>query len=53
MLHELLEPGYLHILLNHLPIFGTALGALALLVALGRRPNNLRRVCPAFLRTIV
>ncbi len=37
MLHELLEPGYLHVLLNHLPIFGTALGALALLVALGLR----------------
>ena len=35
MFDEILhKPGYLHVLLNHLPIFGTALGALALLVAL-------------------
>ena len=38
MLREILgQPGYLHVLLNHLPIFGTALGALALGVALGLR----------------
>jgi hypothetical protein len=35
MLEEILsKPGYLHILINHLPIIGTAMGALALLVAL-------------------
>ena len=35
MLHDILtKPGYLHLLLNHLPIIGLALGALALGVAL-------------------
>jgi hypothetical protein len=31
------DPAYWHVLLNHLPIFGTALGALALGVALALR----------------
>lgn len=35
MLDEILnKPGYLHVLLNHLPIFGTAMGALALFMSL-------------------
>jgi len=34
MLSELQQPGYLHVLINHLPIIGTAMGALGLVVAL-------------------
>ncbi len=34
MLSELQQPGYLHVILNHLPIIGTQMGALALIVAL-------------------
>jgi hypothetical protein len=37
MFSELQHPGYLHILINHLPIIGTAMGVLALLVGLALR----------------
>lgn len=34
MFQELQEPGYLHVLLNHLPIVGTMMGLIGLLVGL-------------------
>ncbi len=34
MFSELQQPAYLHVLINHLPIIGTAIGALALLIAI-------------------
>jgi len=34
MFSEFQQPGYLHVLINHLPIVGTAMGVLALAVAL-------------------
>lgn len=34
MLQELQQPGYLHVLINHLPMLGTVLGLIALVVGL-------------------
>lgn len=34
MLQELQQPSYLHVLINHFPIIGTQMGALAMIVAL-------------------
>jgi hypothetical protein len=40
MLSELQQPGYLHVLINHLPIIGTAMGVLALLIGLALRSRK-------------
>ncbi|MCK9589308.1 MAG: hypothetical protein WC076_00995 [Terrimicrobiaceae bacterium] len=40
MLTELQQPAYQHVLINHLPIVGTALGVLALVVALALRQRS-------------
>jgi len=37
MLSEFQQPGYIHVLINHLPIIGTAMGVTALLVGLALR----------------
>jgi hypothetical protein len=37
MFSELQQPGYLHVLINHLPIIGTAMGVLTLLIGLALR----------------
>ncbi|MBN8707924.1 MAG: hypothetical protein BGO12_01095 [Verrucomicrobia bacterium 61-8] len=34
MLNELQQPGYLHVLINHLPIIGTVMGLIGLLIGL-------------------
>ncbi|MEI8294452.1 MAG: hypothetical protein WCG66_10800 [bacterium] len=40
MTSELQDPAYLHLLLNHVPIIGMAMGVLALLVGLGLRQRS-------------
>ncbi len=37
---ELQQPGYLHVLINHLPIIGTAMGVLALFIGLALRSRK-------------
>lgn len=36
--------GHLHLLLNHVPVIGTLLGLLLLLVAFGRKSEELKKV---------
>lgn len=40
MLNEFQQPGYLHVLINHLPIIGTAMGLIGLLAGLFLRERK-------------
>jgi hypothetical protein len=40
MFSELQQPGYLHVLINHLPIIGTAMGVVAMLIGLALRARK-------------